>query len=77
MNVRRLGCPGIVIAAALLSGCGGEESQRAPEPTEHQRDSVIAESRLPGASGVGAALRAQDRATAANARVDSIAASVP
>ena len=70
---------GLAIAmATLLAGCGGGgDEQPDPELTQRERDSLIAQSRLPHASGVGAALRAQDRATDANARLDSIAASVP
>ncbi|MDX1395418.1 MAG: hypothetical protein R3195_13600 [Gemmatimonadota bacterium] len=70
---------GLAVAmAALFTGCGGGGSERPPpELTQRERDSILAQSRLPHASGVGAALRAQDRATGANAGVDSIAASVP
>ena len=64
--------------AALMAcaACGTAEQEAAPERTERERDSLIARSALPHASGVGAALRAQDRAAAANARIDSIASSV-
>ncbi len=41
--------------------------------TRRERDSLIARSALPGARGVGGALRAQDSATARIARLDSIA----
>ena len=61
---------------ALLAACtdSGEPTERR---TDRERDSLIAESRLPGAAGVGAALRAQDKSAAVNARIDSIARSTP
>lgn len=42
-------------------------------PSERERDSVLGVSRLPGATGVRGALRAQDSAAAQNARLDSVA----
>lgn len=69
---------GMALAVSMLpAGCVGGDERPAPELTQRERDSIIAQSRLPHASGVGAALRAQDRATAANARLDSIAGSLP
>lgn len=41
--------------------------------TQRQRDSVLAQSRLPGASGVGKAMRAADSAKARQAQLDSAA----
>jgi hypothetical protein len=64
-----------ILLTALVAACAGERAD-APERTERERDSLIATSRLPGAAGVGAAMRAQDRASATNARIDSIAKSV-
>ena len=64
-----------VVVIALCAACtdSGEPNERR---TDRERDSLIAESRLPGASGVGSALRAQDRASATNAKIDSIAGSM-
>jgi hypothetical protein len=62
--------------AVSIWGCGGVADET-PERTERERDSLIARSQLPGAIGVGAALRAQDRANASNAVADSIAKSAP
>jgi hypothetical protein len=61
--------------SAVSAGCGG-----APEGTairtdtlsQRQRDSVIGESRLPGAQGVRGALDAADAAAARAAAADSI-----
>ena len=64
-------------ALALLAGCGAQPSGSKVVLTEHQRDSVLAtETVIPGAAGVGRAMRASDgeaaRAAAMNAQVDSL-----
>jgi hypothetical protein len=51
-----------------------DEPARADEITRRQRDSVIGESRLPGAQGVRGALDASDAAAARAAALDSAAA---
>jgi len=62
------------LALAAIEGCGaGEPESRPPQRTERERDSLIGQSRIPGAQGVRGALRAQDAANARNARLDSIA----
>jgi hypothetical protein len=48
-------------------------SSKPPARTERERDSTLAQSRLPGAKGVGAALKASDSAAARAARLDSVA----
>jgi len=68
---------GIALAFAL-TGCGGGRSGRAGSAaadtlTERQRDSILARSRIPGASGVGAALRAADSTNARVRAADSVA----
>jgi hypothetical protein len=40
--------------------------------TQHQRDSVLGASRLPGSRGIRGALEAQDSAAARQARADSV-----
>lgn len=62
-----LNCLGL---AAMLS-CAGEDRPATPPEGERARDSVIGASRLPGAGGVGGALRASDSADARRAREDS------
>lgn len=64
-----------LVLAGSIWACGAADEP--PERTERERDSLIAQSQLPGAVGVGAALRAQDKANTTNAVVDSIARSVP
>jgi len=64
-----------LILCVLLVACAkGQPSGRAAGDTltRRQRDSVLGASRLPGASGIRGALRAQDSAAAQNARVDSV-----
>jgi hypothetical protein len=57
----------------LIAACapGRDDSKRSA--TERERDSVLGASRLPGATGVRGALRAQDSAAARNSRLDSVA----
>lgn len=63
----------IVSLLLLTAACGGSNEQGATR-TERERDSLIGQSRLPGARGVQGALDVSDSATARNARLDSIAA---
>ncbi len=63
----------VLAGSSMLSGCGSE----APALTgrsERQRDSVIGQSRLPGAGAVRGSLRASDSAQVRRAIEDSIAA---
>lgn len=62
-----------VICLTVLTACG-EQAGRHPPADERARDSVIGASGLPGARGVGSALRVSDSAVARRAREDSIAA---
>ena len=68
----------IVVRASLLlllaSAACSPKSDDAKRPrSERERDSVLGASRLPGATGVRGALRAQDSAAARNSRLDSVA----
>jgi hypothetical protein len=62
---------------ALTAACGGAASSDATRArdtlTQRQKDSLTAQSALPGARGVGGALSAQDTAAARNRALDSIA----
>jgi len=69
MRVVFLLAVGIVITSACT---GGREGNRSPT-TQRQRDSAIGASQLPGAQGVGRALRASDSASSRRALEDSIA----
>ena len=57
----------------VCAACASEKDQAKRPATERERDSVLGASRLPGATGVRGALRAQDSAAARNSRFDSVA----
>jgi hypothetical protein len=62
----------IVLATAAFTascGAGGGDAQAAADTlTRAQKDSIVADLPIPGASGVGGAMRARD---AANARTEA------
>ncbi len=66
-----------LLAAAACSGGrkGGNgmaaDSARRDTLTRRQYDSIVAQSKLPGAKAVGRALNAEDAAAAHNAAIDS------
>jgi hypothetical protein len=64
----------IVGFLGLFGSCSKEKSESEREPssalTERQRDSLIAVSKLPGASAVGRALAVSDSAKARAERLD-------
>lgn len=70
--LRRLSC--MALAAAAVA-CGSEQTaqNRRDTMTQRQKDSVLAQSQLPGARAVGMGLEAADSAKARQARLDSIA----
>lgn len=81
MTSRPIRIPRLLLLVLLLAGAtgcsGGEpdpEPATAEELTRRQRDSIIGESRLPGAAGVRGALEASDAAAARAAAHDSAAA---
>jgi len=76
-STRRFGAVTVVLAAILSAAACTDSGEEAQKPrTEHERDSIIATTSLPGAAGVSRAMRAQDQANERNARLDSIAASI-
>lgn len=77
MPSKRRRTPTLLLAfglAGLLACAGGEPDPAADADTltRRQRDSVIGESRLPGAGGVRGALDASDAAADRNAVLDSL-----
>lgn len=71
--------PTILLGLILsLAACGGDNSGKQAVNrdtlTERQRDSILAKSRIPGASGVGRAMTAADSTSAGVRRADSVAA---
>jgi len=62
-----------------LAACGGEsggdrQAVNRDTLTERQKDSILAKSRIPGASAVGRAMTAADSTSAGAHRADSVAA---
>ena len=63
----------LVLTAACARGGNGSSSSAAHDTlTERQRDSILAKSRIPGASGVGRALQAADSTNARIRATDSV-----
>ena len=62
----------LAIASTACTG-GGSAANARDTLTQRQKDSITAQSELPGARGVGQALEAQDTAAARSRVVDSIA----
>jgi hypothetical protein len=67
----------VAVAAVCLltaSSCSSPRNDAAPASTltEHQRDSVLARSALPGAGVVGRAMAESQRAATQAARMDSL-----
>ena len=66
----------LTLALALLAACSGGKPPNSAAGrdslTERQRDSILAQSRIPGASGVGSAMRAADSASARVRATDSV-----
>lgn len=64
----------LALVALIAVGCARDETAANDRDTmtQRQRDSVLAQSELPGAAGVGKALSAADSIRARNARLDSL-----
>lgn len=66
----------LVVSLGFMLGCGSETSSKTVDRdtlTQRQKDSILANSKIPGARGVGSALRASDSVGAHVQRADSIA----
>ena len=66
---------GAVACLALAMGCGsGKSDQTARDTlTERQKDSILANSKIPNARAVGSAMRAADSTSARVRQADSVA----
>ena len=66
----------LTIALALCAACSGGKSAKSTPAgdslTERQRDSILAQSRIPGARAVGSAMRAADSTSARVRATDSV-----
>lgn len=66
------------VFACFLAGCGGKSTDtRQEHPSALAGDSALAKSRIPGASGIGKAMKLQDSAAARRKMEDSISNAVP
>lgn len=66
--------PFVLILA--IAACSSEQSGQTVNRdtlTQRQKDSILANSRIPGASGVGRAMRAADSASSRALRADTVA----
>jgi hypothetical protein len=61
----------VILVAACSRGDSGKSAQT-DTLTERQRDSILAQSRIPGASGVGSAMRAADSTSAHIRAADTV-----
>jgi len=78
MGKNRLAGPVCLLGLSLLAGCAGKStSSRAEHPSARAQDSAIARSNLPGAKGVGAAMRLSDSADARRKREAAVSDSSP
>lgn len=64
----------LILVVLFAAGCsrGDTAANDRDTMTQRQRDSVLAQSGLPGAKGVGNALSAADSIRARNAQLDSL-----
>jgi hypothetical protein len=62
----------LAFCAACSSGKSAKSAAEGDSLTQRQRDSILAKSRIPGASGVGSAMRAADSASARIRATDSV-----
>jgi hypothetical protein len=60
-----------LLALSVVLGCGSDHAERQAPKSQRQRDSTIGASRLPGAQGVGGALKAADSAASRRAQEEA------
>ena len=65
-----------IVPLCVLAACGSDKSSETVNRdtlTQRQKDSILANSKIPGARGVGSAMRAADSTSAGIQRADSVA----
>jgi hypothetical protein len=79
VNSERLTGPALLLGFCLLAqACSGGSSKPAQTPlSTRARESALAKTGLPGATGIGSALRVSDSADARRKLEDSLAKAVP
>jgi hypothetical protein len=66
----------LVVTIGFMLACGSDKSGQTVNRdtlTQRQKDSILANSKIPGARGVGSAMRAADSTNAKVLRVDTVA----
>jgi hypothetical protein len=62
----------LVVIAACSSGGESQQAINRDTLTQRQKDSLLAQSKIPGAAGVGAAMRAADSTSARVQAADTV-----
>jgi hypothetical protein len=66
----------VIVALVLLAACGSNDAKQSVNRdtlTQRQKDSILANSRIPNAGAVGRAMKAADSASMRALRADSVA----
>jgi hypothetical protein len=71
----RLPTCALLLLLASVSGCGDRDAAPKKATTERERDSVLGQSKIPGATGVGKAMTVADSAGNRVHVQDSVASS--
>jgi predicted outer membrane protein len=61
----------VLLLSALAIGCSKDEPEAKPVLTQRQKDSILAQSTIPGAKAVNKALKTADSASARQYGLDS------
>ena len=70
MSASRIGYAAIVVVIAV-AGCTKDAPDARQNLTQHEKDSILGASQIPGARAVKKALTSADSAAARQARIDS------
>ena len=70
MTNRGLALAGAIVTLAL-AGCTKDEPESKPVRSQREKDSILANSQIPGAKAVKRAMKSADSASARQARLDT------